>query len=133
VEKDGHAISANILERNLGAGGLEKHTGAESEKESSWDGNLGGSYVRDHLVYTHKIFSKVEKVVKSRSPEKFLMKMVIVNHSSETSPNVADSFFIPLCLFLIFESHTFFQRIMMHMTKCNKITKLSRVFDFGII
>jgi hypothetical protein len=108
VEEHGHAIGADILERNLGTGSLEKHTRAEREKESSGYGNFRGSYVRDHLVYTHKIFSKVEKVVKSRSPEKFLMKMVIINHSSEGFPNIIDSFFIPLSLFLILESHTFF-------------------------
>jgi hypothetical protein len=107
VEEHGHAIGADILERNLGAGGLEKHTGAQREKESSGYGNFGGSYVRDHLVYTHKIFSKVEKIVKSRSPEKFLVKMVIINHSSEVFPNITNSFLVPISLFLILESHTF--------------------------
>jgi len=42
MEKHGHLVGADVLERELHAVGLKKHTGAERKKKNRGDGHLLG-------------------------------------------------------------------------------------------
>jgi hypothetical protein len=124
VEEDGHLIGFAVHELDVATRGGHENTGAEREKKGGRDGNFLGSDIREHLIYAHIIFSVVNKVVKCSTPHHLFVESILVNNAPEISPNVCKSIFIPIGLLLVFPSNTFMIRVVLHVTKLNKITKL---------
>jgi len=58
VEKNSHLIRFTVHELDVLTGSSHEDTGAESEKQSSRDGDLLGGNIGEHLIYTHIIFRK---------------------------------------------------------------------------
>lgn len=134
VEEDGHLTGFAVSERNLGAVGGQNNTGAQCEKKSRRDSHFLSSKIGGkHLIYTHKIFSKVYKVVKCCTTHHISMKTIFVDTAPEISPNVSEPLFIPSGLFLIVPRHAFMIRVMIHVTEFHKITKLPCVVDMGVV
>ena len=134
VEEDGHLTGFAVSERNLGAVGGQNNTGAQCEKKSRRDSHFLSSKIgREHLIYTHKIFSKVYEVVKCCTTHHVLMKTIFVDTAPEISPNVSESLFVPPSFFLVFPSDTFLIGIMFHKTEFHEITKLPCMVDMGVV
>jgi hypothetical protein len=133
VKEYGHLTCFSVHERNLGAVGSQKKTGAQSQKKSGGDGNLLGCKVWEHLIYTHIIFRKVGKIIKRCTTQHLFMETIIVYTAPDISPNVSKSFFIPHCLLLIFPCCASQICVMFNVTKFDKITKTPCMLNLGII
>jgi len=134
VEEDGHLTGFAVSKSNLGAVGGQNNTGAQREKKSRRDSHFLSSKIgREHLIYTHKIFSKVYEVVKCCTTHHVSMQTIFIDTAPETSPNVTESLLVPLSLFLVFPGHAFVIHVMIRVTEFHKITKFPRVVDLGVV
>jgi hypothetical protein len=126
VEENRHLVSLTVTESELLTVSGQENTWAESEKKGGWYGNLMRTYIGEHLIYIHIIFSIVNKVVKCGTSHHLFVKLTLIYNSSETPPNVPE-------IFVIFRGNTIMIRIMLHVTKFHKVTKLSCMFNMGIM
>jgi len=126
VEHNRHLAGLSVAESELLAVSGQKNTWAEREKKGGWYSNFVGSDIGEHLIYIHIIIHIVNKMVECSTPHHLLVKTIRVYKSSEGFPDV-------MKIFVIFKCNTFLVRVMLHVTKFNKITNFSRVFNTGVI
>jgi hypothetical protein len=100
VEEHGHLVGLAVHELDVPARGGDEHTGAECKKKGSWYSDFLGSDIGEHLIYTHIIFSMVNKVVECGTSHHLIIESIVIDHAPEISPNIGKSLFIPLSLFL---------------------------------
>jgi hypothetical protein len=94
VEENRHLVGLSVAESELLAIGGHENTGAECEKKGGWYGNFVGTDIGEHLIYTHIIFSIVNKVVKCGTLHHFFVKLILIYNSPETPPDVPESFMV---------------------------------------
>ena len=88
VEEDSHLIGLAVAESKLSPVGGQENTWAEREKKGGRDGDFLGGDIGEHLIYVDIIFSKVNKVIKCGTSHHLFVKMVIIDHTSQTFPYI---------------------------------------------
>jgi len=126
VEHNRHLTGLSVAESELLAVGGQKNTWAEREKKGGWYSNFVRGDIGEHLIYAHIIFNVVNKMVECSTPHHLLVKIIAVYNSSERFPNV-------MKIFIIFTHNTFLVSIVLLVTKLNKVTKLSCMFNVGVM